>query len=359
MILETASVIDDGRRQVILSVIVPVRNGQDTMRGCLESLFASAYRNFEVIVVDDGSTDSTGTIVSGYPCRLLSTAHAGPAAARNCGVEHASGDILLFLDADVTVRADSLGRVVSILDESPQIDALFGSYGKQTIPDNVVSVYKNLLHHYTHQTAQREAATFHTAFGAIRRASFHRVGGFDRRYRFLEDVELGMRLHQAGMTVVLERHLQFTHCKQYTLGSLIRSDLFGRAIPWTRLILSKRLFRNDLNTRTHNVFSVPVSLAIAAGIVALPVVGYAAGGMLAPASAALAALVLWFWWLNRQFLAFLTKERDAGFALKGALLLWFGYLYSALGLAVGTWQHFTSWEESESGVTCPDRDAIT
>jgi hypothetical protein len=161
------------------------------------------------------------------------------------------------------------------------------------------------------------------------------------------------------MTVILERELQFTHCKEYTLGSLVRSDLFGRAIPWTRLIWSKRLFRNDLNTRTHNVFSVPVSLAMAAGLPALPGIAYAAGGMLAPAIAAMAALAWWFWWLNRQFLTFLARERGAGFAFPGALLLWLGYLYSALGFAVGTCQHLTSWENHESAVACPDRDAIT
>jgi hypothetical protein len=142
--------------------------------------------------------------------------------------------------------------------------------------------------------------------------------------------------------VTLERELYFTHRKRYTLASLVRSDLYGRAIPWTRLMLSKRIFRNDLNTRTHNVLSVPISLGIAAGILAAPAIGfYSAAGSL-EAIAATALLVLWLLWLNRQFLAFLGCERGLWFALRGAFMLWFGYLYSALGLAIGTWQHYTA-----------------
>jgi GT2 family glycosyltransferase len=247
---------------------------------------------------------------------------------------------LFFLDADILVKPDSLGSIVALFDQWPQVGALIGSFGKETKPQNSITVYKNLLHHYTHQTAEQEAATFCGGFGAIRRVAFDAVGGFDPRHRFLEDVEMGLRLHQAGMAIALVRDLQFTHCKRYTLGSLIRSDLFGRAIPWTQLALSKRVFRNDLNTRTHNILSVPTSLMMAAGILALPVLAFSGYGMGAEVATGMAAIMFLFVWLNRAFLTFLAKERGAVFAIKGALLLWLGYLYSALGVAIGLWRHF-------------------
>jgi glycosyltransferase involved in cell wall biosynthesis len=325
-----------------VSVIVPVWNGKDTVRRCLQCLYQSTYRDFEVIVVDDGSTDATRSVVAGFPCQVYGIENAGPGAARNYGSKHACGEILFFLDADILVNPDSLEKIVEIFNQRPELDALFGSFNKNTPPENFVTQYKNLLHHYTHQTAERDAATFCGGFGAIRHDRFREVGGFDRRHRFLEDVEMGMRMRRAGMTILLERDLQFTHCKRYSLGSLIRSDLFGRAVPWTRLVLSARVFRNDLNTRTHNVLSVPVSIASAAGMMILPAAAAFSPQAGICTAALIAACVLAFGWLNRRFLGFLRKERGAVFALRGALLLWIGYLYSALGVVIGMLNHLVS-----------------
>ena len=113
-------------------MIIPVWNGSDTIGQCLEFLFRSSYRNFEAILVDDGSTDATRDVVAHFPCHQVhGIANAGPAAARNYGARRSSGDILFFLDADILVRPDSLARVVSIFDRQAGIDALFGSFGKE------------------------------------------------------------------------------------------------------------------------------------------------------------------------------------------------------------------------------------
>lgn len=320
-----------------LSVIIPIYNGKDTIGDCLGALFRSNFRDFEAIIVNDGSTDASDQIVSRFPCRMVWQDNAGPGPARNLGVRAARGQILFFLDADILVKPESLGRIISTFASRPDVGALFGSFGKETTPDNFVTVYKNLFHHYTHQTAEEAASTFCGGFGAIRRDVFEAVGGFHPPHRFLEDVEFGYRLHRAGVAVILQKDLQFTHCKNYTLWSLVRSDLYGRAIPWTRLMLSQRLFRNDLNTRTHNVLSVPCSLALAAGMLSVPVAvlrGHAVATI-----AGVVTLSVCFAWLNRRFLAFLAEEQGAGFALRAAPLLWLGYLYSAAGVGIGTYLH--------------------
>jgi glycosyltransferase involved in cell wall biosynthesis len=313
-----------------LSVIVPVYNGEATIRQCLERVYASAFREFEVIVVDDHSTDGTAGIVRSFPCQLINCpANLGPGYARNLGAACASGRILYFLDADVLVNSDTFGQAVDALRCHPECSAMFGSYQRNTPADNFFSVYKNLLHHYTHQTSKEEAASFCGGVGVIRRDAFFAVRGFDPKYRFMEDVELGCRLYRAGHRIWLNKELQVTHLKHYTFTGLIRSDMIGRAIPWTRIMLDSRLIRNDLNTRAHNVVSVPLSFLLLAPLVIprlLPVPGLplcvtAAAGFVA---------------LNRGFLAFTWRERGFLFLMGAILMCWFGYLYSGVGALLGS-----------------------
>jgi len=314
-----------------LTVIIPVYNGAASLEMCLDAVMRSSVRP-QVIVVDDGSSDGSAEAAAPFPCTVLRmTANRGPAAARNRGAREATGDVLFFLDSDILVEPDTFARVAGIMEKTPELDALFGSYRKDTVPRGFFSQYKNLLHHFTHQAARPDAATFCAGFGAVRRAAFDALGGFDESIRALEDIDFGYRLHAAGRRIRLEKGLQFTHLKRYTLAGLVRSDLFSRAIPWTRLMLTHRIVRNDLNTRPAAAVSVGLSFLIA---------------MLAPACLFVPALTLaWLglWLLlaalNASFLAFVTRERDAWFGLRTVVMSWFFYVYSGIGLLLGVAAH--------------------
>lgn len=316
-----------------LSVIIPVFNGEATIGACLMALYASEFRDFEVFVVDDKSTDDSALIARAFPCRLIQCpVNVGPGAARNLAVPHACGKYLFFLDADILIEPDSLGQIVSALDSRSEIDALFGSFHADSVPANFYSRYKNLVHHYTHQNSREEAATFCGGFGAIRREVFLAAGGFDSQCRFLEDVEMGIRLRQSGRRIWLHKKLRFFHCKRYTLVGLIRSDLFQRAVPWTRLILRTGAIRNDLNTRTFHVLSVPIAFLLLAG---LPAVAFANG------------VFAWFWLLvvfvalNRGFLACARREFGIWFALRAATMCWIIYLSCGFGVILGMLGHWS------------------
>ena len=311
-----------------VSVVIPVLDGAATLGDCLERVLGSTYTSHEVIVVDDGSTDRSVAVAGRYRVRCHSLgATYGPAEARNRGAALAGGEILFFLDADVLVEPDTVARMVQALDGDPSACAVFCSYRATTLPSNFVSVYKNLLHHYTHRVSRADAATFCAGFGAIRRSEFAAIGGFDPGLRFLEDVDLGYRLHGSGRRIVLDAGIQVVHAKRYSLRSLVHSDVVGRAIPWTRLMLRHRIFRRDLNVRGSNVLSVAVtwlSLCTVALALLAPQLG-------AAALALLAALVA----LNLRFLTFLYHERGARFALRAVPMLWLGYLYSGAGAVAG------------------------
>jgi glycosyltransferase involved in cell wall biosynthesis len=316
-------------------VIVPVHNGGEWLALCLDSVVRSDLKNFELIVIDDASTDRSAELAEAYGSKVVRLAvNSGPARARNVGAEHSRAPILFFLDSDVLIEPDTLGRIVRTFEEEPSVDAVFGSYGRETVPDNFVSRYKNLLHHYTHQTSDPDAVTFCGGFGAIKREVFSCVNGFDPRYRFLEDMELGHRLHQRGYRIRLMKSLHFTHCKRYTFFSLVRSDFWGRAIPWSRLILETGVVKSDLNLRTHNVASVPVSyLMLACLIPDFPV-------------PLVLLFVAAFLVLNFRFFVFLENECGPVFALRAAVLCWIVYLYSGLGALIGIAQYAKSrWDQ--------------
>ncbi len=248
-----------------VSVIIPARNCRDDLRSCLESLGRSLYRDFEVIVVDDASTDDTTAGID--PCQarvLVLPAQSGPATARNRGAAVARGEYFLFLDADVCVHPKTLGEVVATFDGAPEISAVFGSYDTEPQALNVLSQYRNLMHHFVHQEARAEAATFWSGCGAVRREAFLAMGGFLTDYRrpCIEDIELGVRLHKAGHRILLNKAILVTHLKRWTFWGMLKADIRDRALPWSQLILRERTLPNDLNLR----LSQRVSALMAVGL---------------------------------------------------------------------------------------------
>src|SRR4051794_7022126 len=94
-----------GGQGPVLSLVIPVYNGQDTLARCLDGVYASTLKDIEVIVVDDRSTDRTVEIVRGFPCRLIeSPVNSGAGAARNLGAANATAPLIYFLDADIVLQ---------------------------------------------------------------------------------------------------------------------------------------------------------------------------------------------------------------------------------------------------------------
>lgn len=257
------------KKQPFISVIVPVYNGGKFLEKCLDALFASDYSAFEVVVVDDGSTDESAEISREKGATVISTPRrrAGPAAARNLAAEKVRGEILLFVDADVVVKPDTIAKVAARFENQPEFSALFGSYDDEPGEKNFISQYRNLLHHFVHQNSKSEASTFWAGLGAIRREAFAAVGGFDS-IRFavpsIEDIELGGRLRAAGHRILLAKEIQAKHLKKWGAVSVLRTDIFCRALPWSKLILTGQGLFNDMNLKTADrISAILVGLSVA------------------------------------------------------------------------------------------------
>lgn len=260
--------------QPFISVIVPVYNGSKFLPTCLDGLFSSDYSKFEVIVVDDGSTDDSAEISRKKGATVIPSERrqSGPAAARNLAAKIAKGDILLFVDADVVVKIDTLTKVANAFQTQPEISALFGSYDDEPGEKNFLSQYKNLQHHYVHQISNPEASTFWAGLGAVRRDVFLSIGGFDC-VKFaipsIEDIELGVRLRAAGHRILLDRNIQAKHLKRWEIVSLIKTDIFCRAVPWSKLILTSQGMINDMNLKTADRLS---SVFVALSLLVFPLI---------------------------------------------------------------------------------------
>jgi glycosyltransferase involved in cell wall biosynthesis len=326
--------------------VIPVRNGGRDFERCLRGLRASTWADYELLVIDDGSTDGSAALAASLGARVL--AHdrpLGPAAARNAGARAASGHIVFFLDADVVPHPDTIARIMARFAADPGLAALFGSYDDQPAAPGLVSQYRNLLHHYVHQQGEfvadaRPAHTFWTGCGAIRREVFLAVGGFDPRlYRrpAIEDIELGYRLTRAGHRIVLARDVLATHLKRWTLRSILRTDILQRGVPWMLLMMRSQVAENDLNVSRAQRLCVA---ATGLGLVALAL----ALALLQPSLALLFALNLAVQAAaNLRFYRFLAARKGPAFALGAFPLHYVYYLCCgvSVALAIAIKQAFT------------------
>jgi GT2 family glycosyltransferase len=310
-----------------ISVIMPVYNGAAFIPLSLPPLIAMAKRGeiLEVIVVDDGSTDESKQMAQEIGAKVLSSGgRIGPGGARNQAAEIARGDILWFVDADVVVHDDAALNLRRGFDE-PQIVAVFGSYDTNPPARNFFSQYKNLVHHYYHQRASNEARTFWSGCGAVRRTAFLNEGGFDvERYQYpsIEDIELGQRLIEHGGRVRLHRDVQCTHLKVWRLGNLLHTEIFRRAIPWSRLILSSGGgIPNELNVGVAEQARALVAAGLLLTLLATPL------GCLSPQFLIFPLLLVLF--SNIEMAVFFYRSRGLVFACGALLFHQIYYLYSS------------------------------
>lgn len=295
-----------------VAVIIPCHNRASDLKQCLEALAATDLKNIECIVVDDASTDESAEVAlaASFPVRLLRMSRQrGPGAARNAAARATHADILVFLDADVTVYAETLPAICAAFTEDPDLGALLGAYDDSPKAPGFYSQYRNLLHCYVHRTASRRATTFWSGCGAIRRDIFWAGGGFDETPGGVEDIEFGGRAARAGVRMELRPEIQVKHLKAWTFFSTLRTDVTVRAVPWTLIILRDRRMPNTLNIDYRNRLSVALIW------LALLVLASSASGIAGPL-AALACLAVAVY-ANRGFYAFLQRRRGTRFALQG------------------------------------------
>ena len=310
-----------------VSVIIPSFNAEATLDACLRAVSGSRHAPLEVIVVDDASIDRTAEIASSHGNRLLGNkTQLGPAYSRNVGAMAAAGEILVFVDADVVVNADAILRAVDCL-SAGDADAVFGSYAEEAGVPGFLNRFKNYQHHFVHQQGPDEPTSFWSGCGAIKRSVFMAIRGFAAELKFCEDIEFGDALVRAGYRIRLLKQMQAAHLKHYSFLGLVKSDLLGRAIPWTRLLRSGRSRFGNLNTNQQGVASVALTASAYMGVCGTFFLAHF-GWLTLAALAGLAAV-------NRHFLAFGAARRGLAFLPGCFCMLVAHYTICGVGYVAG------------------------
>lgn len=198
-----------------ISVIIPAYNASRTIGSCVDAVLRQEAPgvDIEVIVVDDGSTDTTAQIVGTFErVQCLCQANAGPASARNHGAGHASGDILVFTDADCVPRPDWIRQLTAVF-ETDGVDAAAGSYGISN-PGSLLArcVHREIRYRHVHRMGEW-TDVFGSYNAAVRREVFEKISGFDESYRFPsgEDNDLSYRLRRAGVRIRFVKDARVDH----------------------------------------------------------------------------------------------------------------------------------------------------
>lgn len=204
-----------------VSVIIPTYDEEENINECLESLSKQSYKNLEIIIVDDGSTDKSKIKIQKSKSQfkiknlmLLEQNHKGAGAARNLGAKHAKGEFLVFIDADMTFDKDFVSQLVQPIIEGKTI----GTFSKEEYlanKDNIWAVCwninrglpKNRMHTDNYPANQK-------VFRAILKREFERVEGFNEKAGYTDDWSLSEKL---GVEAQAAPHAVFYHKNPGTL----------------------------------------------------------------------------------------------------------------------------------------------
>lgn len=196
------------------SVIVPVYNGSHVIGECLKALQNQSLpaEKFEVIVVDDGSTDNSFELVRQFPVNPISMVHSGPACARNKGAGLARGDILVFTDADCAPERDWLKKMLAPFDD-PDVVGVKGAYLTSQLQTTALFTQLEFETRYAMLRTKSSIDFVDTYSGAFRREVFREVGGFDPDFPVAnnEDVDLSYRISALGKRMVFAPEARVYH----------------------------------------------------------------------------------------------------------------------------------------------------
>ena len=198
---QTAAPVRPDGGATLVSVVIPAYNAQAFLAQAIQSVLAQRYPSLELIVVDDGSSDDTAAIIAGFGKRLRSLfqPNAGLAAARNAGAALARGDYLAFLDADDLFLPNKLTLQAAALDRDPGLALVASGLRLVDSGGRLLQVVRPWAHQ---PRIDGERLTYLGLVGVhgvlLRRSWFERVGGFDVRLPFCEDMDFWWRLWAAG-----------------------------------------------------------------------------------------------------------------------------------------------------------------
>lgn len=319
----------------MISVIVPAFNAEACLAECLEALLIQTCRRtrYEILVVDDGSTDRTAEIARQFDVQLVQQPNSGPAAARNRGAKEANGEIFLFTDADCAPAYDWIEKMAAPM-QDPEVVGVKGVY--RTHQRELVARFVQLEYEdkYRRMTGQESIDFIDTYSAAYRRRVFNENGGFDVYFPTpsVEDQEFSFRLARKGYKLVFLPDAIVYHRHDTTLGQYWRRKF--NIGYWKAHLLRWHPERTARDSHT------PPALRIQIGLAGLSILFLAAIPLIRQASwMALASLVVYL--LTTVPFMIRTALADPIIALIAPWMLLIRSLALGAGLVAGSFRALT------------------
>lgn len=319
-----------------MSVVVPCFNKEATIKSCIEGILKQDYPLFELIVVDDGSSDNSYKIITSFKAAKIvkNKKNRGAAAARNAGAMCAKGDIIVFTDADSVIEKDSLRKISTLFKKEINTVAIVGLQLPPKIESSLATEHFISRLRFNFLGMPEYIETIYGSLFAIRKKTFIENNGFDEVFRgaSIEDAEFGLRLARKGHKIRLMKGLGYHHLKNISSAGLLAND-FTRAADRAKFLFRERLFRRVFEKRRF--ISTPFNTILAAVCSPLIFGAFFSYFFWYAGVFVLASLLVIFLILNAQYFFFISTRR--GLLLLAGLyfFLIFDYLFIVLGIIYG------------------------
>ena len=232
-----------------ISVVIPNYNGEATIGKCLEAAFASKYKNFEVVVVDDCSDDRSGEIIRQYPCKLLSfDKRSGTSKARNAGARNCSGEVVFFIDSDCLLQQDTLSIVNQTMSGLTPDHMVGGTYAEVAYDDTFFNTFQAVWINYS-ETRRAMDPDYIAAHAMIMfKKTFDDSQGFPEEFMpIIEDVEYSHRLKRSGIKLIMNPDIKVRHIFGFTLSGSLR-NAYRKTTYWCLYSLENKDLFSDSGT---------------------------------------------------------------------------------------------------------------
>jgi glycosyltransferase involved in cell wall biosynthesis len=235
-----------------ISVIIPNHNGEKTIGPCLDAAFSSQYNDFEVIVVDDCSTDNSVAIIENFPCRLISlNEHGGASRARNTGAWNSNGALLFFIDGDCLLQPDTLAKAATAYRQQEPGVVIGGTYTLLPYDQNFYSIFQSVYIHYSETKNPKNPDYLATHAMLIPKELFQKSGGFNEEFMpILEDVEFCHRLKRKGIRLRMAPEIQVQHIFHFSLARSMRNGI-RKSKYWSIYSIKNRDLLADSGTASQ------------------------------------------------------------------------------------------------------------
>jgi glycosyltransferase involved in cell wall biosynthesis len=323
-----------------ISIIVPTHNSETTIEKCLDAIKKSDIDNYELIVVDDASKDKTTAIARTFADEVVvNKSHLGRSRARRVGISAARGEIIVNIDSDIVIKADTLAKVAKHFSKNKSTKAITGLLSKKHPNSNFASQYKNFYMNYYFNKLPEQISFLYGSIYAIR-SSVIKPLKLSSTAQVADDTELGQDLVGKGLEITLLKDLEVVHLKKFSLVSLLKND-FRIPFDWAKIFLKyrgwKQLGREGVGF-AHASKGQITSLFLAPAVLATGLNSLLETSYLVWFFAFLAAWIM----LNLDFHIFLGKEKGVVFGIVAFFMTFADNLIMLAGIITGSFYYVFS-----------------